>query len=95
MTEELGWKEGLKEEIEEEELKFDPKDVTKLSEYLFLAEQIGSSKIPLNSIDSIEFNGSHFPPTKPLLTNLVRHFFQKCFLIGSLLIPPKLILSDK
>ena len=44
LTEDLGWKEGLKEEIEEEELKCDPKDVTKLSEYLFLTKQMGWKK---------------------------------------------------
>ena len=41
LTKDLGWKEDLEEEIEEEELKCDPKDVTKLSEYLFLIEQMG------------------------------------------------------
>ena len=41
LTEDLGWKEGIKEECEEEERKCDPKDVTKLSEYLFLTEQMG------------------------------------------------------
>ena len=44
LTEEFGWKEGLKEEIEEEELKCDPKDVTKLSKYLFLTKQMGWKK---------------------------------------------------
>merc|ERR1712086_601095 len=44
LTKDLGWKEGVKEEIEEEELKCDPKDVTKLSEYLFLTEQMGWKK---------------------------------------------------
>ena len=44
LTKDLGQKEGLKEEIEEEELKCDPKDVTKLSEYLFLSEQLGWKK---------------------------------------------------
>ena len=41
LTEDLGWKEGMKEEFEEEESKCDPKDATKLSEYLFLTEQMG------------------------------------------------------
>ena len=44
LTKDLGWKEGLKEEIEEEEVKCDPKDVTKLSEYLFLTKQMGWKK---------------------------------------------------
>ena len=44
LTEDLGWKEGLKEEIEEEEFKCDPKDVPKLSKYLFLIKQIGWRK---------------------------------------------------
>ena len=39
LTEDLGWEEGLKEEIEEEEFKCDPKDVTKLSGYLFLTKR--------------------------------------------------------
>ena len=42
MTEDLGRKEGLKEEIGEEEFKGDPKDVTKLSEYLLLTEHMAS-----------------------------------------------------
>ena len=41
LTEDLGWKKDLKEEIEEEKLKCDPRDVTKLSEYPFLTEQTG------------------------------------------------------
>ena len=36
LTEDLGWKEGPKEEIGEEEFKCDPKEVTKLFEYHFL-----------------------------------------------------------
>ena len=41
LTKDLGWKEGLREKIEEEELKCDPKDVTKFSEYLFITIQMG------------------------------------------------------
>ena len=44
LTEDLEWKEGLKEETKEEEFKGDPKDVTKLSEYLFLTKQMGWKK---------------------------------------------------
>ena len=44
LTKDLGWKEGTKEEIEEEELKCDPKDATKLSEHLFLTKQLGWKK---------------------------------------------------
>merc|ERR1712086_273571 len=44
LTEDLGWKEGIKEECEEKERECDPKDVTKLSEYLFLTEQMGWKK---------------------------------------------------
>ena len=44
LTKDLGWGEGLKEEIEEEDLKCDPKDVTKLSEYVFLTTQMGWKK---------------------------------------------------
>ena len=44
LIEDLGWKEGVKEDIEEEERECDPKDITKLSEYLFLTEQMGWKK---------------------------------------------------
>ena len=44
LTEDLGWKESTREVIEEEEFKYDPKDITKLSRYLFLTEQIGRKK---------------------------------------------------
>ena len=40
LTKDLGWKEGLNEELEEEEFKSDPKDATKLSNYLFLTKQM-------------------------------------------------------
>ena len=38
LTKDLGWKERMKGEFEEEERKCDPKDVPKLSEYLFLTK---------------------------------------------------------
>ena len=44
MTKYLGWKEGPKKEIEEEEIKCDLKDVTKISAYLSLTEQIRLKK---------------------------------------------------
>ena len=45
--------------------------------------------IPLNSMGPI------FRQLEPLLTNLVRHFFQISFLSEWVLIPPKLILLDR
>ena len=44
LTEDLGYKEGLNEENEEKWFKSDPKDVTTLSEYIFLAEQMSRKK---------------------------------------------------
>ena len=40
LTEDLGWKEGLNEEMGEKEFRSDPKYVTKFSEYLFLTKQM-------------------------------------------------------
>ena len=44
LTKDLGWKEGMKEEFEEEERECDPTDVTKLSGYLFLTNQLVGEK---------------------------------------------------